>query len=150
MLVLYFFSWITVVTCFHWDILVPAYNHWACACWCIKVDYTFSATELLSRAIDQAVSRRFSTAAARVQAPIRSCGICGEQSDTGTGFLRVLRFPLPILIPPIAPQLSFIIWGWYNKPNSGRSTKWTQSHPMRKIKYWIIIIIMYLFYFLAC
>jgi hypothetical protein len=41
---------------------------------------------------------------------------------------------LPIRIPPIAPQSSSssIIWGWYNYPNSGRSTKWTQSHPMRK------------------
>jgi hypothetical protein len=48
------------------------------------------------------------------------------------GFLQVLRFPLSILIPPIAPQSSsFVIWGWYNRPNSGRSTKWTQSHPMR-------------------
>jgi hypothetical protein len=28
-----------------------------------------------------------------------------------------------------------IICGWYNRPNSGHSTKWTQSHPMRKKKY---------------
>jgi hypothetical protein len=27
-----------------------------------------------------------------------------------------------------------IIWGWYSRPSSGSSTKWTQSHPMRKIK----------------
>jgi hypothetical protein len=27
-----------------------------------------------------------------------------------------------------------IIWGWYNRPNSGRRTKWTQSQPVRKIK----------------
>jgi hypothetical protein len=27
---------------------------------------------------------------------------CGGRSGTGAGFLRVLRFPLPILIPPIA------------------------------------------------
>jgi hypothetical protein len=39
-----------------------------------------------SRAIAQAVSRRFPTAAARVQAQVRSCGICGGQSDTGAGF----------------------------------------------------------------
>jgi hypothetical protein len=56
------------------------------------------------------------TAAARVRSQVRSCGIC-EQSGTGAGFLRVLRFPLPIFIPPIAPQsTSSIIWGWYSRP----------------------------------
>jgi hypothetical protein len=60
--------------------------------------------------------------------------VCG-QNGIGAAFLRVLRFPLPIRIPPIAPQsLSSIIRGWYNRPNGGRSTKWTQSHPMGKIK----------------
>jgi hypothetical protein len=35
----------------------------------------------------------------------------------GAGFLRVLRFPLPISIPPISPQSpSSVIWGWYNRP----------------------------------
>jgi hypothetical protein len=29
----------------------------------------------------------------------RACGICGGQSSTGAGFLRVLRFPPPVLIP---------------------------------------------------
>jgi hypothetical protein len=43
-------------------------------------------------------------------------------------FLRVLRFPLPILIQPNAPHSS-IIRGWYKRPNSDRSTKWMQSHP---------------------
>jgi hypothetical protein len=52
------------------------------------------------RAIAQAVSRRLPNGATRV----RSCGICSEQSGTGTGFLRVLSFPLPIHIPPIAPR----------------------------------------------
>jgi hypothetical protein len=36
--------------------------------------------------------------------PVWSCGICGGRSGAGAGFLRVLRFPLPIFIPPIAPQ----------------------------------------------
>jgi hypothetical protein len=56
------------------------------------------------RAKAQAVSRRFPTAAAQVRAQVRSCGICGGQNNTGAGFLRVLRFPLPILIPPTAPH----------------------------------------------
>jgi hypothetical protein len=49
----------------------------------------------IGRAIAQAVSRRLATAAARVRARVRSCGICGGQSGTGAGFLWVLRFPLP-------------------------------------------------------
>jgi hypothetical protein len=69
------------------------------------------------RALAQAVSRRLPTAAARIRARVWSSGICGEQSGAGAGFLRVLRFPLPIFIPPIAPQSpSPIIWGWYNWP----------------------------------
>jgi hypothetical protein len=52
------------------------------------------------------VSLRLPTAAARVQAQARSCGICGGQSGIGAGFLRVLQFPLPILIPPTAPHSS--------------------------------------------
>jgi hypothetical protein len=45
------------------------------------------------------------------------CRICGGQNGPGAGFLRVLRFPLPIFIPPISAQsLSPIIRGWYNRP----------------------------------
>jgi hypothetical protein len=68
------------------------------------------------RAIAQAVSRWLPTAAARVRARVWSCGIRGGQSGAGAGFLRVLRFPLPIFIPPIGPQSSSsIIWGLYNR-----------------------------------
>jgi hypothetical protein len=46
-----------------------------------------------------------------------SSGICGAQSGIGAGFLWVTRFPLPIFIPPIAPQSpSPTIWGWHNRP----------------------------------
>jgi hypothetical protein len=48
-----------------------------------------------------AVRRWLPTAAARVRVRA-ACGICGGQSDTGAGFLRILGFPLPI-IPPISP-----------------------------------------------
>jgi hypothetical protein len=69
------------------------------------------------QAIAQAVSRWLPIAAARVRARVWSCGICGRQSSAGAGFLRVLRFPLPIFILPIAPKSpSSIIQGWYNKP----------------------------------
>jgi hypothetical protein len=73
---------------------------------------------LCGRAIAQAVSRWrrwgrwLPTAAARVRAWVWTCGISGGQSGAGTGFLRELQFPLPIFIPPIAPQSpSSIIWG---------------------------------------
>jgi hypothetical protein len=57
------------------------------------------------RAIAQAVSRWLPTAVARVQTRVKSCVICGGHSVTEADFLRVLRVPLPIFIPPIAPQL---------------------------------------------
>jgi hypothetical protein len=55
-------------------------------------------------AVAQAVSPWVPTAAAWVRAQIKSCGICGEQSGTGAGFLQALRFPLPIIIPPTVPH----------------------------------------------
>jgi hypothetical protein len=68
-------------------------------------------------AIAQAVSRWLPAAAARVQTRVYSCRICGGESNVGAGFLRVLRFPLPIFIPPISLQSSSpIIRGWYNRP----------------------------------
>jgi hypothetical protein len=59
--------------------------------------------------VAQAVSCRLPTAAARVPAQVKSCGICGGQSGTAVGFLRVHWFPLPILIAQTAPHhhLSF-------------------------------------------
>jgi hypothetical protein len=42
---------------------------------------------ILGRAVAQAVSRWFPTAAARVRARVWSCGICGGQSGAGAGFL---------------------------------------------------------------
>jgi hypothetical protein len=53
------------------------------------------------RAIAQAVSRWLPTAAARVQTRVWSSGICGGQSGAGAAFLRVFRFPLPILFHQI-------------------------------------------------
>jgi hypothetical protein len=80
-------------------------------------------------AIAQEVSSQLPTAVAQVRPRFRPCGISGAQIGTGVGFPQVLQFPLPILIPPIAPHSSSIIQGRYNRPVSGRRTKWTQSHP---------------------
>jgi hypothetical protein len=52
--------------------------------------------------VAQAVSRWLPIAAARVRVPT-ACGVCGGQSGTGAGFLRILPFPLPI-IPPNSPS----------------------------------------------
>jgi hypothetical protein len=46
---------------------------------------------------------RRSVAAARVGSQVRWCATCGGQSDIGAGFLRLIRFPLPILIARTAP-----------------------------------------------
>jgi hypothetical protein len=86
------------------------------------------------RAIAQAVMRRLPTAGALFCAQVRSCGVCGRQSGAGAGILRVLRFPLPILIPPTAPHSSSsLIRGWDIRPDSGQPTKWIQSHPTNYI-----------------
>jgi hypothetical protein len=82
----------------------------------IKITFDFSLhflSYLKGRAIAQVISHRLPTAAARV----KSCGICGGQSGTRAGVLLVLGFPLPIFIPPIAPQSpSSIIWVRYTRP----------------------------------
>jgi hypothetical protein len=55
----------------------------------------------LGRAIAQAVTRLLPIVAASVRSQIRRCGICGRQSGTGVGLLRVLPFSMPSTEPPI-------------------------------------------------
>jgi hypothetical protein len=78
----------------------------------------------------QVVSRRLPNTVARVRAQVSHVGFVVIKVELWAGILRVLRFPLPIVIPPTAPRSSSssIIRGWYNGSNSGQSTKWTQSH----------------------
>jgi hypothetical protein len=68
---------------------------------------------LIGHVIAQAVSHWLPNAAAWVhvwlpnaaaRVHVRAvCGVCGGQSGTVAGFLRILRFPLPITNPPISP-----------------------------------------------
>jgi hypothetical protein len=45
------------------------------------------------RAVAQTVSRRLPTAAARIRAQVRLCGICGRQSGTGHVFFEYIGYP---------------------------------------------------------
>jgi hypothetical protein len=95
-------------------------------------EYDNQVTKAVGLAVAQAVSRRHPSVAARVPSQVRSCVICDGRSVTGAGVLRLLRFPLPIYIPPTASHLSSIIRGRYKSPSSGRNSKWAQSHPTRR------------------
>jgi hypothetical protein len=57
----------------------------------------------LGRVIVQGTIRRVPIEAERVRTQVRSCEIYGGKSGTEAGFLRVLQFPLPILISQTAP-----------------------------------------------
>jgi hypothetical protein len=88
----------------------------------------FANSELI---LNGNMSEWFLTAATRVRDWVWSCRICEGQGGTRAGFLRVLRFPLSIFIPPTAPQSpSSIIRGWYNRPvvaavPSGLTREWS-------------------------
>jgi hypothetical protein len=128
----------------YWPVIYESFTHpyrrlplfpslWRHIVWYTEIseDFTtsiFTFEELDNkegRSIAQAVSRWLPIATSRVRIQVRLCGICGGQSGTGAGFLRVLRFPLPILIPSIAPHSSSIVLDWYNRPISGQRPKWT-------------------------
>jgi hypothetical protein len=64
----------------------------------------FRDRAISGRAMSQAVSRWIPTAVARVPARFWSRAICGGQNGAGAGFLRVLRFTLPMFIPPNSPS----------------------------------------------
>jgi hypothetical protein len=77
--------------------------------------------DCMGQAISQVVSRWLSTAAVRIRPQGWSSVIYRGQSGAGADFLRVLRFPLPIFIPP----------NFLSLQSPGRHAEWTQYglHP---------------------
>jgi hypothetical protein len=75
------------------------------------------------RAIAQAVSRWLPSEAVRVRALGLSSRICGGRSGVGAYFLRVLRFSLPIFIPPNYPSSL--------SPGEGKIDKLVADMPSR-------------------
>jgi hypothetical protein len=72
----------------------------SCSCWLIAIPRTCAGDKLGNRT-------EFSYKQVDLSNLIKHIpvlGICGGQSGAGVGFLRVLRFPLPIFIPPISPS----------------------------------------------
>jgi hypothetical protein len=107
----------SMFVCWRWKYIVVKLTDYRKHSERYKIILFYLSVVLYIYTISQAVSRWLPTAEDEVRARIRSCGIFGGQSDTGGGFLRVLRFRLPIFIPPIAPQSpSSVIWGWYKRP----------------------------------
>jgi hypothetical protein len=74
------------------------------------------------RAVTHAVSRRLPAPAARFRVRVRSCGICCGQSGTRAGFLRELRFPLPLShSTDFSTIITSIIQDWYSALINGLS-----------------------------
>jgi hypothetical protein len=98
---------------------------------CYKANSSkLKATAFMGRVIAQAVCRWLPIAEARVRTRVRSYWIYCRQIGTGTGFLRVLLFPLPV-IPPTAPRpSSSITRGRYRMADvlSGLNIFETYSH----------------------
>jgi hypothetical protein len=63
----------------------------------------------MGRATSQVESSRIPITMARIRFPINSSMVFGQLSDTGTAFILVLQFPLPIIIPSTAPLLLIIL-----------------------------------------
>jgi hypothetical protein len=95
---------------------------------------SFRVIKMNRRAVAQAVSRWRSLAfhrGGRVHSRAE-CAICGVQSGTRAGFLRVLLLPLSIFIPPIFPSsyspgagtIDLLVAAVPSRPN------WTQPHTI--------------------
>jgi hypothetical protein len=76
------------------------------------------------RAIEHAVRYRLPTTSAWIRSLLKLYRVCGGRSRSKVGFLRVLRIPLPILIPPTAPYSVIIL---YTANKKKKQTPWSES-----------------------
>jgi hypothetical protein len=87
-----------------------------------------NARQRCNRAIAQAISHRLLTTVARV----RSCGFVVEKAALGQVFSEYFGSPANSHSANCSTITIIYYLCWYNRPNSGRRAKWTQSHPTRK------------------
>jgi hypothetical protein len=87
----------------------------------------------------QEVSRRPPTAKARVRSRVNTCGICGRQSSTGTGFSpEYFGFPLSIsfhryfIARKKEKKLIIFITGLHNKPQGCGASVASAAGPFSK------------------
>jgi hypothetical protein len=84
----------------------------------------------LGLAVAQAGSRLIPTAATRVRAQARSCGICGGHSGYVAGSLQVIRFHLPSVLHPTSPSGAGAI-GYFM---ASVILDWASLHPKKQKK----------------
>jgi hypothetical protein len=91
--------------------------------------------------VAQAVSRRPLTADTQVRSRVSPCGICGGQSDTGTGFppsTSVFPCHFHSTCAPLhgetKKKLTIFITGLHNKPQGCGASVASAAGPFRKKK----------------
>jgi hypothetical protein len=98
----------------------------------VHTSYNETGINTGAAAIAQAISRRLPTAAARVRSQVTSVGFVVDKVALGQVFSEHFGFLCKFSFHRLLQNHCHIVWGWYNRPNSGRPTKWTQSHPTSK------------------
>jgi hypothetical protein len=111
-----------------WTSVVPMHFLLIFALSCVLIYKCKSVMACNGRAIAQAVSRWLPTAASRVPAQVKSCGICRGQSGTGAGFSYSTSVSSANSHSTDCSKfIIIIIRCWYNRPISGRCTPRTKK-----------------------
>jgi hypothetical protein len=87
------------------------------------------------RAIAQAVSRRLPTAAALFEPRSDRVAFVVNKVALEQVFSEYFGLSCQFLFHRVLHTRACTVRGWYNRPVSGRRTKWTQSHLTKKKNY---------------